>query len=109
MNIRDYLKQAYDYMYWANHRYFAVAEGLTEEQLHRMLGHSWGDVHGTLLHMMSSEWVWFERWHGKAPKVHLDKADYGTLAVLKKRWAEIEAEMRAYIAAQSDESLQAPI
>jgi uncharacterized damage-inducible protein DinB len=109
MDIKDYIKQAYDYTYWANHRYFAVAEGLTEEQLHRMLGHSWGDVHGTLVHMMSSEWVWFQRWHGTTPKGHLDKADYPTLAVLKKRWAEIEAEMRAYIEAQSDESLQAPI
>jgi uncharacterized damage-inducible protein DinB len=109
MDIKDYIRQAYDYTYWANHRYFAVAEGLTEEQLHRMLGHSWGDVHGTLVHMMSSEWVWFQRWHGTTPKGHLDKADYPTLAVLKKRWAEIEAEMRAYIEAQSDESLQAPI
>lgn len=109
MEIKDYIRQAYDYTYWANHRYFAVAEGLTEEQLHRMLGHSWGDVHATLVHMMSSEWVWFQRWHGTSPKGHLDKADYPTLAVLKKRWSEIEAEMRAYIEAQTDDSLESPI
>ncbi len=109
MDIKDYIKQAYDYTYWANARYFAVAEGLSDEQLHRVQGHSWGDVHATLVHMMSSEWVWLERWNGKSPKGHLDKADYPTLAVLKKRWGDVQAEMRAFIEAQTDASLQASI
>src|SRR5512140_3118932 len=105
MDIKDYITQAYEYMYWATKRYFAVAEGLSEEQLHRLQGHSWGDVHGTLVHMMSSEWVWLQRWQGATPKGHLDKAQYPTLAELKKRWGEVEAEMRAFIDKQSGESL----
>ena len=109
MNIKGYITAAYDYTYWANGRYFAVAEGLTAEQLHQMQGHSWGDVHGTLIHMMSSEWVWFERWHGTMPKGHLDNADFPTLASLKKRWIELEAEMRAFIDRQTEESLQSEI
>ncbi len=109
MNIKDYIQQAYEYMYWATKRYFAVAEGLTEEQLHRKQGHSWDDVHATLVHMMSSEWVWMQRWHGTSPKGHLDAAQYPTLAALKKRWGEVEAEMWAFIEAQSEASLQAPI
>ncbi len=109
MEIKEYLKQAYDYMYWATGRYFAVAQGLSDDQLHRSLGHSWDDVHATLLHMMSSEWVWFQRWHGTSPKGHLTKADYPTLAALKKRWGEIETQMRAYLDEQSEESLRAEI
>jgi uncharacterized damage-inducible protein DinB len=109
MDIRDYIKQAYDYTYWANQRYFAVAEGLSEEQLHRTQGHSWGDVHAILVHMMSSEWVWMQRWQGTFPKGHLDKTEYPTLALLKKRWGELETEMRAFIEAQTDASMQAPI
>jgi uncharacterized damage-inducible protein DinB len=109
MDIKDYITQAYEYMYWATGRYFAVAESLSDEQLHRSLGHSWDDVHATLVHMMSSEWVWFQRWHGTSPKSHLNQADYPTLASLKKRWGEVEAEMRAYIRQQSGESLLQPI
>jgi uncharacterized damage-inducible protein DinB len=109
MDIKEYFKQAYDYSYWANQRYFAVAEGLTDEQLHRMLGHSWGDVHATLVHMLSSEWVWMQRWHGGSPKGHLDKAEYPTLAGLKKRWSEVEAEMRAFIDEQTDDSLRSEV
>ncbi len=109
MGIKDYIKQAYDYTYWANRRYFAVAEKLSRAQFQQGHGHSWGDVHGTLVHMMSSEWVWMQRWHGASPRGHLDKGDFPTLAALKKRWGQVEAEMRAFIEAQTDESLQSVI
>jgi uncharacterized damage-inducible protein DinB len=109
MDIKDYIEQAYDYMYWATGRYFAVAEGLTDEQLHQVQGHGWGDVHGTLVHMMSSEWVWMQRWHGIFPKGHLDKAEYPSLTVLKARWSQLEAETRAFIDQQTDRSLQSAI
>lgn len=106
MNVKEYINQVYDYVYWANHRYFAVAESLTEEQLHRRQGHSWGDVHAMLVHMMSSEWVWLQRWHGTSPKTHLNKEDFPTLASIKERWNKIEADMRAFIESQTEESLQ---
>ncbi len=109
MDIKGTIKQAYDYTYWANQRYFAVAEGLLAEQLHQMQGHGWGDVHGTLVHMMSSEWVWLQRWHGTSPNGHLDKADFPSLASLKKRWSEVETEMRAFIEGQDEEGLQSEI
>jgi len=109
MNIKDYIKQVYDYNYWANQRYFAVAEGLSDEQLHKMQGHSWGDVHAMFVHMLSSEWVWLERWNGASPKGHFNKDEFPTLASVKERAGQIEAEMRAFIDKQTEESLQAVI
>ena len=97
MELKPYLKILYDYNFWADHRYFAVAEGLTDEQLHRMQGHSWGDVHAMFVHMLSSEWIWVQRWHGTSPKGHLNKADFPTLASVKERWDRQEAELRAFI------------
>jgi len=109
METKECIKQVYDYCYWANKRYLAVAEGLSEEQLYKMQGHSWGDVHAMLVHMMSSEWVWLQRWHGTSPKSHLDKNDFPTLESVKERWNKVEAEMMAYIESQPEESLQAEI
>jgi uncharacterized damage-inducible protein DinB len=109
MNVKDYINQVYDYNYWANKRYFAVAEDLTDEQLHKTQGHSWGDVHGVLVHMLSSEWVWLQRWHGTSPKGHLNKDDFPTLTALKERWDKVEAEMRGFIETQTEESLQSVI
>lgn len=109
MNTKDYIKQVYDYTYWANHRYFAVAENLTDEQLHLVQGHSWGDVHATLLHMLSSESAWLQRWHGNSPKGHLDRKDYPTLSSVKEAWRKSEAEMLLFIESQTEGSLELPI
>jgi len=109
MQLKEYLQHLYDYTYWANHRYLAVAEGLTGEQLHHIHGHSWGDVHAMFVHMLSSEWVWLQRWNGASPKSHLNKDAFPTLASVKERWAEVEAEMRAFTEAHTEESLQSVI
>jgi len=109
MNIKEYIRQVYDYSYWANRRYFTVAEGLTDGQLHRMQGYSWGDVHAMFVHMLSSEWVWLQRWHGTNPKGHLNKDDFPTLASVRERWDKIEAEMRGFIESQTEASLEAKI
>jgi uncharacterized damage-inducible protein DinB len=109
MNLKEYIRQAYDYNYWANHRYFAVAEGLTAEQLHQTQGHSWGDVHALWLHMLSAEWAWLQRWKGTSPKGHLKQEDFPDLAAIQKRWAQQESEMLTFIDAQTDESLAAPM
>ena len=109
METKEYIKQVYDYCYWANKRYFAVDEGLSEEQLHKMQGHSWDDVHAMLVHMMSSEWIWLQRWHGTSPKSHLNKNDFQTLASVNEHWNQVEAEMRTYIESQTEISLQAEI
>lgn len=109
MQLKEYFQQLYDYTYWANKRYFAVAEGLSDEQLHKMQGHSWGDVHAMLVHMLSSEWVWLQRWNGTSARAHLNKDDFPTLAAVKERWAKQESDMRAFIEAQSETSLQSVI
>ena len=80
MELKAYLETLYDYNYWANKRYLAVAETLTEEQFHREQGHSWDSIYRVLLHMMSSEWMWLERWNGRSPQVLLEPEDFPTFA-----------------------------
>ena len=109
MNVKEYIQQVYDYTYWANRRYLAVAETLTDEQLHRMQGHSWGDVHAMFVHIMSSEWVWLQRWNGITPKAHLNKNDFPNLASVRERWDKVEAEMYTFIESQTEASLPSKI
>ncbi len=109
MDLKDYINQAYDYVYWANGRYLAVADGLSDEQLHRELGHSWDSVHATLVHMMSSERVWLGRWHGSSPAGHLDPADFPSVASVRSAWAGTEKEMRLFIDSQKADDLLAVI
>ena len=105
MQLTEYLHNLYDYNYWANKRYLAVAEALTEEQLFRKQGHSWDSVHALLVHMMSSERMWPQRWRGE-PWSRLDAKDFPTVASLRAYWVEVEQNMRAFLAEQTQESLR---
>lgn len=106
MDFSAYLQRLYDYNYWANHRILKTAEALTDEQRDRVQGHSWGSVHAVLLHVMNAEWIWLSRWKGESPSEFPTAQDYPTVPALKKRWADLEAEMRAFVAEQTDQSLQ---
>jgi uncharacterized damage-inducible protein DinB len=104
MELKQYLEHLYDYNYWANKRYLAVAETLSDDQLHYKHGHSWDSVHAVLVHMLSSERMWRLRWLGE-PGTFLDPKDFPGVASIRTFWAEVETDMRAFIAEQTDASL----
>jgi uncharacterized damage-inducible protein DinB len=104
MQFKDYLEHLYEYNYWANKRYLAVAEILTEEQLFRKQGHSWDNVHSVLVHMMSSERMWPQRWRGEKAEF-LDPKDFPTAASIREYWVEVEKNMRGFIVEQTEQSL----
>ena len=104
MELKAYLEELYEYNYWANKRYLAVAEKLTEEQLFRKQGHSWDSVHAVFVHMMSSERMWPQRWRGEKGEF-LKTKDFPTVASIRTYWVEVEKNMRDFIAEQTEESL----
>ena len=104
MQFKQYLETLYDYNYWANKRYLAVAETLTEEQLFRRQGHSWDSVQAVLVHMMSSERMWPQRWRGEQG-TFLDAKDFPTITSVREYWVEIESHMRTFIVEQTEKSL----
>ena len=104
MELKSYLEHLYDYNYWANKRYLTVAESLTAEQLFRKQGHSWDSVHAVLVHMMSSERMWPQRWRGETG-TFLDPTDFPTIGAVREYWVDVEKNMRAFVAAQTEESL----
>src|SRR5512143_4128207 len=108
MELKPYLEHLYDYNYWANKRYLAVAETLPEEQLFRRQGHSWDSVHAVLVHMMSSERMWPQRWRGE-PGTFLDPKDFPDAVSIREAWVGIEKNMRVFIAEQTEQSLSREI
>lgn len=104
MDLKNYLVELYEYNYWANKRYLAVAETLSEEQLFRKQGHSWDSVHAIFVHIMSSERMWQQRWHGESG-AFLDPKDFPTAASIREYWVDVENNMRNFIAEQTESSL----
>lgn len=104
MELKRYLVTLYDYNYWANHRYLAVAETLSEEQLFHKHGHSWESVHALLVHMMSSERMWPQRWRGEKADI-LHAKDFPTMTSVREYWVDVEMHMRGFVAEQTNQSL----
>ena len=108
MELKQYLTHLYEYNYWANKRYLAVAETLSTEQLLREQGHSWDSVHAVFVHMMGSERMWMTRWQGQQGEF-LDPRGFPTVASIRDYWADVGKSIRAFLARQTESSLQRDI
>jgi uncharacterized damage-inducible protein DinB len=105
MDLIDYIQGLYQYDKWANEQVLQAASRLTEGQIYQQQGHSWGSVHGILLHMMNAEWIWLRRCLGESPGSFYSELDFPTLTALRKYWAEIDAEMNTFIIGQCQQSI----
>jgi uncharacterized damage-inducible protein DinB len=95
----------YDYTEWANNLVLDAAATLSEEELLRNVGISHRSIQGTLVHMMGAEWIWLERWKGTSPKIFWTEADFPSLAAIRERWNEVNADRKDFLAGLSDFSL----
>jgi uncharacterized damage-inducible protein DinB len=97
----------YDYHWWANHRLFDVAAALGEEIARRELGKHWSfpTLKGMLAHLYAADSVWLSRWRGTSPTRAPGDADFPTLAALRPRWADVEAEQRTFLQGLAPEAL----
>jgi uncharacterized damage-inducible protein DinB len=105
----EQIKFLYDFNAWANHRVLDAAAGLTTEQLTRDLRSSFPSVRDTLVHIYGAEWVWLERWHGRSPMVLPPGAEFGDVAGLRAKWAELEAAQKKYVASVTAADLERAI
>lgn len=97
MNVGN-LHLLLDYHYWARDRVLDAVEPLTPDQFTRDLGSSFRSVRDTLAHIYSAEWVWFSRWRGHSPTVHVPPETFADVAAIRGAWSGHEAEMRAFLA-----------
>ncbi len=105
MNIQDF-RLLYEFDAWANHRILDACAALSEEQFTRDMGNSFRSVRDTLCHICGAEWLWLERWHGRAPAGIPSGVDYPNLDAVRRQFAEVERDMLDYVAALTPEDLQ---
>jgi uncharacterized damage-inducible protein DinB len=99
----------YDYTAWADTRVFGAASALPPEQWTRELGGSFKSVRDTIVHIAAAQGLWLERWRGGTPKGLWPASEFPTPASLRERWEPLKAELAAFVAAQTEESLQKPL
>jgi uncharacterized damage-inducible protein DinB len=105
MTRADELRELYAFNRWANARMLDAAAQLGEEQFTRDLGSSFGSLRDTLLHILSAEWIWLERWHGSSPNRLPEGWDSADLNVLRVLWRGVEERQSRFLEALDDSRL----
>ncbi len=94
---KDDILRIFDYTKWANHRALRGAALLSVEDFKKDLGSSHGGVRGTLVHMLSAEWIWLERFKGVSPPRMFDEGEFPDVMELRERWVTIEEHRGAWL------------
>ncbi len=103
--IVELVRTLYRYSDWANQRILDTAAAVSPEQFQADVGASYSSLQETLVHVMSSQWMWLMRWTGTSPQVLIDPSGFSDLAAVRARWAEVEADTQKFIAALDSKQL----
>ena len=101
----ELIQTLYRYNAWANARILDTATRLTAEQFLASGGASYDSLRDTLVHAMSAQWIFLERWRGRSPRAMLDARRFSDLPFLRGHWDGVERETQAFLAELSDARL----
>ena len=108
---KNILIALYDYTYWASGRTLDAARRAGDKAFVTPRPELYyGSLRGTLVHILSAEWIWRTRCQeGLSPTTLLDSQAFPTVDDLAARWKQEEIAMRAYLASLSEADLQRTI
>ena len=95
----------FEYDEWATNELLDAVEKLDYAAFHKDLGTSFQSVHGTLLHILRGQIVWFTRWSGSSMAI-IKPEDAPTAAGLRQRWRELYRDLHAYLRSLTSDRLE---
>jgi uncharacterized damage-inducible protein DinB len=103
------LKELFDFNCWARDRQLQTCSALRAPEFLRPLGSSFSSLRDTLAHLVGVEWLWLERWQGRAPRSLPAPDEFPNIAAISERWRAVERDMRQYLGGLTEEALAAPL
>lgn len=103
------VRSLYAYHYWVTDRLLDLAEQVPLERTRERFGGSFDTIHGTLVHLLSAEFVWGSRWHGVSPTSMLKEDEFADVKVIRARWAEQRPQVQRFVDAVTAEQASAPL
>jgi uncharacterized damage-inducible protein DinB len=103
------IRLLYDYTRWADTKALEAASKLTAEQWTKDLGSSLKSVRDTVVHLLGAEWLYLSRFHGTSPPATWAADDFPTPASVRPKSEPLGADLVAFAAAQTEESLRQPL
>jgi uncharacterized damage-inducible protein DinB len=103
--ISEIIQDLYRYSAWANGRILDTTMQLRAEEFLASRGSSFDSLRDTLVHIMSGQWTYLERWRGHSPRAMLSAHDFPDVPSIREHWDGIERETQAFVAELSDAQL----
>lgn len=98
MDALEQIRALYEYNEWANSHVLAAASALSDEEIGRDLGASFGSVQANLAHTLAAQILWLARWTGseRATMPELEKGQ--TLEEIREGYATSHDGLRRFVA-----------
>ena len=101
----DQIRALYEYNEWANGHVLNAASGLTDEELGRKLGASFGSVQGNLWHMVWAQGVWLARWTGSETSEMQRPGPGEVLGPIREAYQASHDGLRGFVSSLADGDL----
>ena len=102
----DHFRTLYDQGYWAKDRLLTAMGGMSEQDLARPNGFTYGSISGILAHTLQSEVRWLARWQRQEPASAITAEETASVKALTERWQQAESEMRDFLGGLGDADLE---
>jgi uncharacterized damage-inducible protein DinB len=98
----------FDYDQWGDIKILEAVAPMSQDQLSKDLGSSFGGIQGTLVHILSANRVWLGRWSGKVTDL-LKSENFPKIEVVKKQLEMYHFEVSNYLKSLTQEKLNNPL
>ena len=102
---KDYFKEIAEYNLWANNIVCTWLQQITDEQWNKEVISSFNSIQETVLHIISAERAWLERFKKNPQTVWIQSSFEGTKDDHIKLWKETSEELKNFIDAFDENNL----
>jgi uncharacterized damage-inducible protein DinB len=106
----EQIQYLYAYNEWASNKLLDATSGITDEELNATETASWGKLITVFAHVAGAQVVWLHRWtEGQNPRPFVDVQGMDTMVEVRGLFERSHKDLRDYIAALSEEQVNASI
>jgi uncharacterized damage-inducible protein DinB len=103
----EYFSHVYTYVKWADLRQLDSIKPLSDEEYFKDRGWSFGNIHKLLLHCISAQNVWLDRFEGRKPVWIFDDPRYARRDSIEPMLIQTHTKMSLFLEKQAPQALAA--
>ena len=106
MSKPELIRSLFDYNEYANDYVIRESAELTEDELRKGRGASWGSIEANLIHITDAQLSWVERWRdGRWTSPLLEDQEAHGIAEIKQAFSRSHDELQRFVGATSNAQL----